>query len=229
MALTGLALTGFVIVHLLGNLQVFLGREAMNHYAQSLKELGPLLWIARGGLLTVFLIHIFLALRLKKLSLDARPVDYKYQRLVRATWVSRHMALTGLVILAFVIFHLMHFTFGFIGRVTDPDTGHVVNYLDLKDADYKKKTGEERHDVYRMFIDGFRNIPIVTVYILCMALLGLHLLHGVRSMFQTLGLNHNKYNILFEAVGYAVTGVVVFGNIIMPLAVYFGLIGADVT
>src|SRR5207302_1710186 len=90
-ALTGIGLTGFVIVHLLGNLQIFLGRDTMNHYAQSLKAMGPLLWIARGSLLVIFLLHIVLALRLKKLNLDARPVDYKYQRLVRATWVSRHM------------------------------------------------------------------------------------------------------------------------------------------
>ncbi|MFL5339254.1 MAG: succinate dehydrogenase cytochrome b subunit [Gemmataceae bacterium] len=231
-ALTGIGLTGFVIVHLLGNLQVFLGREAMNAYAQSLKNLGPLLWIARGSLLAIFVLHIVMALRLKKLNLDARPVDYKFQRLVRATWVSRHMVLTGLVILAFVCFHLAHFTFGLgpIARVQNPDTGGYTNYLELKDPQYRdpldpKKT---RHDVYAMFIDGFRSVPVVATYIVCMVFLGLHLLHGVRSIFQTLGLNHSKYNLLFEALGYAVTLAVVMGNVFMPLAVLFKLIGGDV-
>src|SRR5262249_46149480 len=85
-AVTGLALTGFVIFHLLGNLQVFAGRDAFNKYAQTLKSLGPLLWVARGGLLTVFVIHIFIALRLKKRNLDARPVPYKFERTVKASW-----------------------------------------------------------------------------------------------------------------------------------------------
>ena len=231
-ALTGLALTGFVIVHLLGNLQVFLGREAMNSYAQSLKNLGPLLWIARGSLLAIFVLHIAMALRLKKLNLDARPVDYKFQRLVRATWVSRHMVLTGLVILAFVAFHLSHFTFGFgpIARVRNPDTGAYTNYLDLKDPEYHDPldSKKSRHDVYGMFIDGFRSPAVVGTYIVCMVFLGLHLLHGVRSIFQTLGLNHSKYNVMFEVVGYAVTLAVVLGNVFMPLAVLSGLIGGDV-
>ena len=226
-ALTGIALTGFVIVHLLGNLQIFLGRDAMNGYAQSLKSLGPLLWVARGGLLTVFVIHLFLALRLWKRSLDARPVPYKYQRFIRATWTSRTMWMTGLVILAFVGFHLAHFTFGWLGRVDD-GTGNSVSYLDLKDADYKQKTGDDRHDVYRMFIAGFRNVPIVGLYLVCMILLGLHLLHGVRSLFQTLGLNHSKYNAAFELLGYGISGAVVAGNVLMPLAVLFRMIGIDV-
>jgi len=226
-AITGFLLTLFVIVHLLGNLQIFLGRDAMNSYAHYLKSLGPLLWIVRGGLLAVFVVHLFLAMRLWKRSLDARPTPYKYQRFTKATWMSRSMWLTGLVILAFVAFHLAHFTFGWISRVDD-GAGNMVSYLDLKDAQHKQKTGEDRQDVYRMFIDGFRSVPIVATYLACMILLGLHLRHGVRSVFQTLGLNHVKYNFAFELLGYGVTGAVVLGNVLMPLAVLFKIIGTDV-
>jgi succinate dehydrogenase / fumarate reductase cytochrome b subunit len=227
-AVTGLALTGFVIFHLLGNLGVFAGRDAFNKYAQTIKSLGPLLWLARGGLLTVFLVHIFIALKLKKRNLDARPVAYKYERTVKASWTSRYMVLTGLVILGFVAFHLAHYTFGVIGRVEDPDTGKTTNYLELKDEAYHKKTGEERHDTYRMFIDGFRSPVIVGIYVVCMVLLGLHLLHGVRSIFQTLGLNHKKYNRLFELTGYGVTALVVAANTAMPVAVLFRAVGTDI-
>jgi len=110
----------------------------------------------------------------------------------------------------------------------DDGAGNMVSYLDLKDAQHKQKTGEDRQDVYRMFIDGFRSVPIVATYLACMILLGLHLRHGVRSVFQTLGLNHVKYNFAFELLGYGVTGAVVLGNVLMPLAVLFKIIGTDV-
>src|ERR1019366_6804364 len=95
-ALTGLALTGFVIVHMAGNLQIFLGAEAINEYAKKLKDLGPLLWIARIGLLVVFVIHIWLALRLKIRSREARPIGYAHEQTVQASFASRSMVLSGL-------------------------------------------------------------------------------------------------------------------------------------
>jgi succinate dehydrogenase cytochrome b subunit len=229
-AITGLLLTGFVLVHMLGNLQIFLGRDAMNKYAQSLKALGPLLWVARGGLLVIFVCHLGLALRLKKRSLDARPVRYQYERALQVTWVSRHMALSGLVILAFLLFHLMHYTFGWIDRAEDARTGVSTNYLELKDPEYKDPAhpGESRHDVYRMFIDGFRNRPIAFAYIVCQLLLGMHLAHGIRSVFQTLGWNNVKFNSLFAALGYGLTGAIVLGNVFMPIAVMTRMIGGDI-
>src|SRR5262245_29761458 len=157
-AITGLALTGFVLVHMLGNLQIFLGREPFNHYAHSLKSMGPLLWIARGGLLTFLLIHLFLSLRLQKRSLDARPVRYVYERTKVASLPARYMVLTGVTILLFIIFHIAHFTLGVVDRVDDRQLGETINYLDLKDPTWKDPaTGEQRHDAYRMFINGFRN------------------------------------------------------------------------
>src|SRR5262245_57307096 len=229
-AITGLLLTAFVLVHMLGNLQVFLGRDAMNKYAQSLQGLGPLLWLARGMLLALFLLHIFLALRLKKRSLDARPIPYQHQRFLEASWVSRHMALTGLVILGFLIFHLMHFTFGWIDRAEDSTTGAVTRFFDLKDPHYADPAhpGEGRRDVYRMFIEGFRNVPISIAYIVCQVFLGMHLLHGARSMFQTLGLNSAKFNVFVGWLAYCVTLAVAGANIVMPMAVMFRWVGADI-
>jgi len=117
-ALTGLALTGFVFVHVSGNLLIYKGRDALNGYALFLKERGALLWLARGGLLAAFLLHVYLTVRLKVRNRNARRVRYAYEDTIQATWASRHMLLTGLVILAFVIFHLMHYTFGLVFATT---------------------------------------------------------------------------------------------------------------
>lgn len=228
--ITGLLLTGFVIVHMLGNLQIFLGRDVYNHYAQSLKDLGPLLWLARVGLLTLFVVHIILALRLRKWSSDARPIPYKFERTVQASIASRYMALTGLTILFFVIFHLAHFTFGWVDRVRVVEMGETIQYRELVDPVWKDPLhpGATRHDTYRMFIDGFRNAPIVILYIVCMLLLGLHLVHGINSSFQSLGINNVRYNRGLHWIGYGITAGVVAGNIFMPLAVLFRLIGNDI-
>lgn len=225
--ITGALLTGFVVVHMVGNLQVFLGREALNKYALALKEMGPLLWLARGGLLTIFVIHIVLALRLKRISMAARPVRYQNEDTVQATWASRHMVLTGLVILAFVVFHLAHFTFGFIGRAEKSVDGQVVektNYLDLKETYVENGVKKERHDVYSMFIYGFRSLPVSLLYIIAQILLGIHLGHGAYSVFQTFGLNHRKWNLLIRILSFGITGAIVAGNILMPVAAYFRIL-----
>ena len=110
-------LTGFVIVHLIGNLQVlpaFGGRDAINAYAKFLKDQGPLLWIARGGLLTVFVLHIFFALTLAWRARKARPIRYQYPATIQASAASVTMPWTGLAILAFAIFHFAHYTFGWV-------------------------------------------------------------------------------------------------------------------
>jgi succinate dehydrogenase / fumarate reductase cytochrome b subunit len=228
-AITGLALTGFVLTHMLGNLQIFLGRDVYNQYAHSLKSMGPLLWIARGGLLAFLLIHMIVSLRLQKRSLDARPVRYVYERTKAATVSARYMALTGLTIFFFIVFHLAHFTFGVIDRVEDRSLGETISYLDLKDPMWKDPaTGATRHDAYRMFIDGFRNPAVVGFYIVCMVLLGFHMIHGVRSAFQTLGINSFKVNSGLDMLGLGITCLVVGANIIMPIAVITGLIGGDI-
>jgi len=225
-AITGLALTGFVLMHMLGNLQIFLGRDTFNGYAHYLKSMGPLLWIARGGLLAFLLIHMFVSLRLQKRSLDARPVRYVFERTKAATIPARYMALTGITILLFIMFHLAHFTFGVVDRVEDRKLGETINYLDLQWKD--PATGEMHHDAYAMFINGFRNPAVVGLYVVCMVLLGMHMIHGVRSAFQSLGVNSVKINSGLNLLGDGITYLVVGANIIMPLAVLAGLIGGDV-
>jgi succinate dehydrogenase / fumarate reductase cytochrome b subunit len=225
-ALTGLALTGFVVVHMTGNLLLFRGREALNSYALFLKEHGGLLWAARIGLLAVFVLHIWLAVRLKFRNLTARPTRYAYENTVQASWASRTMIWSGLVILAFLIFHLLHYTFGLV-FATDPGG---KNFLDLHES--LKQTSPhdpaQRHDVYAMTVYGFRNVAVSIAYIVAQLFLGLHLSHGVSSTFQSLGWAAPRWWRTLRAVSLVVALAVVAGNIAMPLAVLTHLVGNDV-
>jgi succinate dehydrogenase / fumarate reductase, cytochrome b subunit len=216
-ALTGLALTGFVFVHMSGNLLIYRGRDALNSYALFLKERGALLWLARGGLLAVFLLHIWLTVRLKLRNRNARPERYAYEDTIQASWASRHMLLTGLVILAFVIFHLMHYTFGLVFATTPSGK----NFLDLYDP-------ARRADVYEMTVYGFRNVGVSIAYIVAQLFLGLHLSHGISSTFQSLGWSSPRFWPTLRAIGLTLTAIVVIGNVSMPVAVMLRLVGADV-
>jgi succinate dehydrogenase / fumarate reductase cytochrome b subunit len=228
-AVTGMLLVGFVLVHMLGNIQILVGLfdrelavDMLNGYAEHLKSLGPLLWVARGSLLLILLIHLTLALRLFVKNRDARPIRYEYERTLVATMAARTMWLTGLVILAFIVFHLMHFSFGWIDSAPAEVQGTPggTNLRALREVN----DGKERHDVYTMVIVGFRNVPVSISYIIAQLFLGAHLIHGTRSMFQTLGINHVKYNRAIRGLAYAVTGAIVAGNILMPLTVMFRIL-----
>ncbi len=207
MALTGLGLMIFVLAHMSGNLLIYGGRGALNAYAHGLTEHPFLLWMARGGLLTVFLIHLFFALRTWQENQSARPIPYAHEATIQASWASRHMLLTGVVILLFVIYHLLHFTFGVV------------------DADHFKKPlldNPKQLDVAGMVIAGFSN-PIISVsYIVAQVFLGLHLWHGGSSFLQHLGLNGRGYDVAVNRVGAAVGLVVVVGNCSIPLAILMG-------
>ena len=210
MGITGVMLIGFVIMHMLGNLQVFLGPDVLNAYGQMLLDLGGLLWVARIGLLAAVLLHIVSGLRLASINRAARPVPYVHETTVQATFASRYMKLTGLVLLAFIIFHLLHFTFG----VTHPD--HIgVDALGRK-------------DIYSMVILGFQQPAVAASYIIAMVLLGIHLSHGASSLFKSLGLRHAKYDSMLDKVGPCLATLVVLGNCAMPIAVLTGLLGANV-
>ena len=207
MAVSGVALVGFVLAHMAGNLQVFLGWEKLNAYAAFLKSLGSLLWVARGGLLLAALAHVVSGLRLAWLNKQARPVRYRKQTSMHTNVFARTMAVSGLIVLAFLVFHLLHFTLG----VTNPQ-------------DYSLEDPLGRHDVYSMVVRGFQNPLVAGSYIVAMALLAMHLTHGASSMFQSLGLNHPKYNGLFHKVGPAIGVIVFLGNVSMPVAVLLGFI-----
>jgi succinate dehydrogenase / fumarate reductase cytochrome b subunit len=226
-AITGLALLGFTFVHLLGNLQIYAGlsgpeagQDTINAYAKFLKDMGPSLWLARAGLLAIFVLHITLALRLNLKSRAARPVRYHYFDTLKATWASRHMVSTGIVVGLFVLFHLAHYTFAVVTPAEVKDAhGNVysINFLDLRDA-------AGRHDVYSMAVYGFRNPLVSGVYVACMVALLLHLSHGAGSTFQSLGLNGGRWRAITNGLGLVGAYGIALGNISMPLAVLFGLI-----
>jgi succinate dehydrogenase / fumarate reductase cytochrome b subunit len=200
MALTGVVLFGFVIAHMIGNLQVFLGPTALNEYAEALRRLGPFLWLARIGLLVAVALHIWAAWSLTQMNRAARPVGYREKEHRESTFSSRTMRWSGVILLLFIVYHLMHLTFG----NAHPD--FVAG------------------DVYHNFIVGFSRALVTGFYVVAMLALGLHLYHGVWSWLQSLGLNHPRYNHLRHAFATLVTVAVVAGNIAMPLAVLTGFI-----
>jgi len=206
-ALTGVGLVGFVVAHLLGNLQLFAGPEQFNNYAHSLKSLGPLLWVARLGLLGMFGLHIGMAIRLQSMNKAARPVAYQSKKSQASTLASRSMLIGGLTLLLFVLFHLAHYTLGLV----DPQ------FLEYK-------TAEGWHDAYKMTVIGFQSVPVAGLYIAAMAGLALHLGHGVSSMFQTLGLNHPRYRPLIRGIGPALAVLIFLGFVSIPIAVQLGII-----
>ena len=217
MAVTGLALIGFVIVHMLGNLQIFLGKQALNDYAHHLEELPTLLWTARVVLLAIFVIHILFGLRLWQHNRTARPVGYYVHDTEQASWASRHMLLTGLVILAFVIYHLLHFTFG----VVDP--GHFKrNTADVPMYKAADPAAEPEYDTAAMVVGGFAQWPISLSYVVAMLFLGLHLWHGAGSWLQSLGWNSKRWQRLIHELGAAAAVLIVVGNCSIPLFIYFG-------
>lgn len=216
MAVTGLLLSLFVVAHLLGNLLVFKGREAMNDYAQMLQHLGIWLWVARLGLLALFATHIALAIRLRARNQAARPVRYVAEHTIQASFASRTMILSGLLILAFVAMHLMHFTLGWL----EPSKYALHETV--------KQNGVEvvRHDVFAMVVAGFHNDLFVLLYLVCMVVLGLHLSHGLSSLFQSLGLRHPAYVKGVQLGGRLVAVALAAGFSLIPLAVRLGFCGA---
>ena len=207
-ALTGLILIGFVIGHLLGNLQIFLGPEYINSYAEKLRSLGVFLWVIRGFLLVTVLLHIYFTIGLAIDNRRARPIAYKKKNYNKATFASRSMALSGLVLLAFIIFHLAHFTV----RVTDPR-------FQLLKADPLN-----RYDVYSMMVYGFQSPLVSGFYILAMFLLALHLSHGASSFFQSLGLNDRKLTPRLASLGRIFAWLIFIGYVSIPVAVLLGII-----
>lgn len=207
MALTGLGLVGFVVVHLLGNLQIFIGPDALNAYGQTLKNLGPLLWVARLGLIGMFALHIATAVKLSRANENARPVNYQVKRPIKSTLASRTMILSGLVILAYTIYHLLHFTF----QALDPS---FPTFIDA----------QGRHDIYKMIVVGFSSPAVTVSYVVAQIFLGLHLSHGISSVLQTFGFAHKKYRMLINLIGPAVAILIAVGYMSIPLSVIFGCI-----
>jgi succinate dehydrogenase / fumarate reductase, cytochrome b subunit len=207
MAVTGVILLGFVIGHMIGNLKVYQGPEAFNLYAEGLRGLGaPLLghgqalWLVRIVLLVAVLAHIWAAYSLTMQSRAARQVRYRKFESLSFSYASRTMVWGGVIILAFVVYHLLHLTLGTVHPSFVP------------------------HDAYHNFVAGFR-VPAVSIfYVAAMIPLGLHIYHGTWSALQSLGANNPRYNAMRRPVALAIALVVVLGNISFPLAVLAGIV-----
>ncbi len=207
MALTGFVAFGYVAGHMLGNLQIFLGQDRLNAYAEALHSLGPLLWVIRIFLLAAFAAHIWLGTVLKLENMAARPVSYAKPITVQATFASRTMIITGLTILAFFVYHILHFT----ARVTNPDFANLTD-------------GHGRYDVYSMVIMGFRNGYISTFYLIAVGFLCYHLSHGIASMFQSIGLNGQRCETPLKRLGTAISIIFFVGYASVPTAILLGLV-----
>lgn len=206
-AVTGLLLIVYVLGHLLGNLQIYLSAERLNIYAQFLQGLGPLLWLIRIGLLAVFLIHVVATVQLTLENRRAKPQKYAVPGYQRSTTASRTMIVSGLIVLCFIIYHLLHFTL----QTTNPE------FRELHDS-------AGRHDVYRMVILGFQQPLISIFYVLGLFLLTLHLSHGFASVTQTLGINNRKLEGFISTGGQTLAWLVFAGYVSIPLSILLGIV-----
>jgi len=202
MAVTGVILFGFVVGHLLGNLQIYQGPEKLNHYAVTLRNLGPLLWTTRIVLLVSVILHLWASFQLWLLQREARPVKYIKKANLNSTYASRTMMWSGPIVLAFIIFHLLHFTFGAV----HPGGPFVEG------------------DVYNNVVTGFQFWPVSLFYIIAMVMLCYHLYHGLWSMFQTLGFSHPVYTPWIQGFAKLFAILIAVGNISIPVAVMAGFI-----
>lgn len=210
MAVTGLVLVAFVIAHMLGNLKIFQGEAKFDLYAAWLREVGSpvfgpgqLLWLARLVLLAATLLHIVAAVELTRISRAARPVGYARREPIGSTYASRTMRWGGAIITLFVIYHLLHVTFGAVG---------------FAPGQYRPLS------VYRNVVIGFSVWYVSAFYVAAVVALGLHMYHGVWSMFQTLGLNSDRSDSLYRALAAVSSLAVVLGNVSVPVAVLTGLV-----
>jgi succinate dehydrogenase / fumarate reductase, cytochrome b subunit len=203
LAVSGAVLFGFVLQHMLGNLQVFLGPEVYNRYAETMKGNAALVWPARAILLLALVTHVALVVQLYRHSLAARPVAYRVKKNIATTYAAATMKYSGPALLLYIFFHLAHFT---------------VPGLSLGDHQFSPV------DVYGNFVAGFQLPWVTLLYVTANLLLGMHLYHGAYSLLQSLGLNHPRYNARARLGARSFAILITAGNVLMPLSVLFGFI-----
>ena len=209
MALSGIVLVGFVFVHMAGNLQILMGQEKINAYAHALQSLPlPILWGSRLFLLLAVLVHAVTAYQLVKENRAARPNRNDVEKTQRAGIASLKMGLTGSILLAFIVFHLLHFTI----RTIYPEYSEMMTTVGSPDSN-------EIHDVYSMVLAGFQHTWISLFYVVAMFLLCGHLAHGVSSAFQSLGIRSENWRVKLELAAKAYAWVIFVGFSIVPLLV----------
>ncbi len=233
MAATGALLVLFLIGHMLGNLQVFLGREVFNTYAHFLQSTGELLWVVRLVLLASIILHVITSIKLKLLNNSAKPENYKVKNYIKSTLYSRTMIYTGILIFLFAFYHLLHFT----AHVTNPEYAtyeepygpklQTEAIIEVDGEMISRSAGDgifSRHDAFKMVITGFSKWHISVVYILFVLFVGLHLTHAVQSMFQTLGWNGPRLTPILNSVSRIIGWGLFIGFSSVPVSVMiFGL------
>jgi succinate dehydrogenase / fumarate reductase cytochrome b subunit len=202
MAVTGCMMFAFVIGHMLGNLQMFEEPYHINAYGKFLHNLGELLWIERGIMLLAIVLHITVSVQLALRSKAARPVGYSRKEAINSDYASRTMYWSGPIVLAFIIFHLLHFTAG----VIHPNATFTQG------------------EVYSNVVSGFKVWWVSLWYIFAISLLGVHLSHGIWSMFQSVGLAGKRQTPLLKIAAKAIAILIVLGYISIPISVYLGFV-----
>lgn len=210
MAVTGLILVLFVIGHMAGNLQVFIGSAKMNAYAAFLKGTGELLWLVRIALFLALVLHVLMAWQLTRMKRAARPVDYSSRQPQVSTLASRTMRWGGVLLLVFIVFHILHFTTGTVfPRASRPDTLYPAF---------------SETDVYGNVVSAFRVPWVVAFYVVSMLFLMLHLFHGAWSSVRTLGLVKPSQHPLKRRAATIIALVVWLGFTAIPVGVFLGVV-----
>jgi succinate dehydrogenase / fumarate reductase cytochrome b subunit len=218
MAVTGVLLFLFVVGHLIGNLQIFGPPELINQYGHFLHGKPLLLWGVRLSLLAIVGLHIASAAQLTVMNKEARPIGYAAPTAYGSTWQSRYMLVSGLVILAFVLYHLAHFTALLPG---------INGVGDFRELEVTLPGGAKAHDVYGMMVLGFQVWWVTLFYLVAQALLFVHLGHGLASMFQSLGFRNHVWWPRIEWFAKAASIAILVGYAVIPIAIYMRVVGAD--
>lgn len=229
MGLTGLIGAGFVLGHLAGNLQVYLGSDVFNSYAHFLQSTPEILWPTRITLIVAVILHVAAAVRLTKLNWEARPHAYAAARKYGHTsYAALFMRGSGLLLLAFIVFHILHFTVGAVQHEAHDAYEVLKNgvWVPAGKRELLDKVPEAliRHDAHRMFITGFKSVPVAATYIVATLMLASHLRHGVASMLATLGLGMGRGRLLAERASASFAAFIALGNLSFPIAVQAGLL-----
>jgi succinate dehydrogenase / fumarate reductase cytochrome b subunit len=213
MAVTGVILMSFVLVHLIGNIKLFLSKEEINLYGEALRDMPGhllprtwLLWFFRIGLIAAFALHIHAAVGLTLINRRARPGADRYRSrrdYVAADYASRTMRWSGVIVALYLVFHLMDLTWGNANS----------EFL--------------RGDPYNNLVYSLQRVPVAIVYILANLALGVHLYHGAWSMFQSIGINNPRINSLRRWFAQGFTAVIVIGNLSFPIAVQAGVVDLE--
>jgi succinate dehydrogenase / fumarate reductase cytochrome b subunit len=204
-AVSGFVSFGYIAGHMAGNLQIFLGQNQLNTYAETLHSLGAGLWVVRLALAAFFITHIWLGIQLRAENWMAKPQTNKRQAHKKSTIASRTMIYTGLLILTFFIYHVLHFT----ARTTDARFENLIDPLG-------------RYDVYSMVILGFQNPVISIFYVMAILFLTYHLSHGISSMLQSMGWNNPRSQKLMDRLSIIIAVVIFLGYVAVPISVLAG-------